>query len=239
MDKKENAMSASRPPSIHDLVLCDVANHHFNLQNFIIESRKAISRGEGNRIFDDLPHVLDESRMQTFADRYIEVVKQARFSDDDHQTPNLSTIKEMEKWVKELINVAIAELLDSNKNIKNEIIMLFGWDDIRKKLDKRQLISAYFGSVLQQFLFLDKQIQNYPDNNGKIFNYINKNYPEWINCVMIEHGLFEQNNSYWLPKGAFVAAGTALFGLTGLAVTIAVLAATAEAQPTRGRSHSP
>jgi hypothetical protein len=223
-------MSSSRgpvPSVLFTVITEDLRTGSVTKAQLVAGTRNAIQRGVTNRVFDEIPHLVDEMTLASLGRDYIQIVQDARFSGEDNLVLNIAAKKQMEDWVKKLIKQGMAELFDEKGNIKPSLVELFGWGDLCEQIDKNKLICAYVGAVTAQ-VQVDHQgyiVADLSGGNGRVSNYISVHYSQWVDELM------PATSSIHYGKVATVAGAGILFGLVGVVATVGLFAATTNAAP--------
>lgn len=228
-------MSSSRgaaPSILVSVITEDLRAGRVTKAQLVMETRGAIQRGFTNRVFDQIPRLVDDMTLASFGRDYLRIVQEARFSGDDNLEPNISAKKQMEEWTKEVIKFGMAELLDERGNINPNLVELFGWGDLCERINKKKLISAYVGAVTAQVQCYHHEyiVADLSLNNGYVSNYISSRYTKWVDEMVLA------NLNFSYGKAATVAGAGLLFGVVGIAAAVGFFAATANASSVNNHS---
>lgn len=183
-------------------------------KEFLVSStRRAINNNGVYRLFDILPRVVDQGTIKDLGERYLTLLRNARFSNEEPFNVNVFTEQEIKKWTNEVIEMAISELLNDSGEVRSEIVNYFGWGDLRDRLDVMGLVSSYVGAVCAQIhhSYANDIREKYTEANQYSYLYLNKNRHDWQKKVMREYGLLVSTTEA-------VAVAASVIGGAGIAI---------------------
>lgn len=142
------------------------------------------------RIFDKFPCLLPENHIATLKDQFLNIFSSIKDSSIEENINGIELINEKDKkklfqFEKKIADIAIAELLTIDGQIKPELIKILEWEAFEKQLHSTSLIcaiiSAFIGAVNQVIIQqLATEMQKRTFVFGAVCDYINKNLHYWV-----------------------------------------------------------
>lgn len=182
--------------------LCNILKREFKnptKRNIACDSAKNILQDHpelATRIFDKFPCLLHKNELAELTNQFRDIFMELDSSSISETEDGVDLALEADKknitaWEKKIADIAIAELLDENGTIKNELIELLEWQDFQNELRSPALICsivcAYLGAINQVIIHnLSKELANRSDIFLAVCGYVNKNCRTWVN-----HQIFE------------------------------------------------
>lgn len=139
------------------------------IKNTCLDSCKSnLENNVCNRIFDNFPTLTTENEMNDLVNQFEAILKNP-------------SMKALETWQKAILKNAMFDLIEKNGKVKPEIIKVFELQNYTKKLDGREIISAYVGAINMLVLNqLSHQLESYSSTFLVVCDAVNKNISDWI-----------------------------------------------------------
>lgn len=204
---------ASISSMLFDIVDGDIKSNKVSKAALVKETRDKICKGLTNRVFDNLPRVIDDEQLGKLSNDYLAIVCEARFSGEENLEPNMATQRNIKALMRGLIGKGMTELFNEKDRIRESLLDLFGWGDLIECIDKPKLVSAYVGAVMAQLMQCHQTVINdaLSHNNGRICSYLNNHYPQWIEEMVNERELRSVDS--FTPVGIATIASSLLVGV--------------------------
>lgn len=145
------------------------------------------SPGNASRIFDKFPCLLPEETIQDISKKCLNVLSDMKvdsitFDPNGIHVHNKNDQYNIAFFIKEIVSIAITELLDNQGHIKKELIELLGWQDIQDQLNQPELIISilcgYIGAINQEIVtHFSEEILNLNSAYTGFTGYLNKKVP--------------------------------------------------------------
>lgn len=169
-----------------------------SIKNKCIEaSREKILKGQADRAFDSFPHLTPNSELKILFNEFTKTLSRIRpnkhYTLNDNEKLNISALE------RSIVRKACFELLDSDGQLKDELLQLLGWDDLKNKLDASVLVYAFVSAIHQQLtenLFKSGSIKKYGEAYKTLYHFVNPNFTKWI-IEEMKSANYKYDNSYY------------------------------------------
>lgn len=145
--------------------------------------RSWVNRDATTRLFNGFPCLISPELLRHLSNQFLRIFQQI---DDlningEFKLTNDEDAQKLLLWIKEIIGIGIAELLNKSGTIKSELLDVLDLTAYKDKIDAADLLSAFVGLINEYIVKRsEEQLRLHFNRFSAVCSFVNRNYRTWI-----------------------------------------------------------